>query len=75
MLRTNGNGGDLRVDVQHAVIVHIHQVVAFALLIVTEEVDCTDILGWGRCLVMEEEKERQKWSDLSPKIPLLPTSA
>ena len=45
LLLTNWNGGDLSVDVQHAVAIHIHQVVPPALFIVTEEVDCTNILG------------------------------
>lgn len=45
LLLTNWDGGDLSVDIQHAVAVHVHQVVPPALLIVTEEVDCTDILG------------------------------
>lgn len=44
MLLTNGNGGDLSVDVQHAVAVHVHQIVSSALLVVTEEVDGTDVL-------------------------------
>lgn len=44
LLLTNWDGGDLSVDIQHAVAVHIHQVVSPALLIVTEEVDRTNIL-------------------------------
>ena len=43
-LLTNGDGGDLSVDVKHAVAIHIHQVVPSALIVVTEEVDCTNIL-------------------------------
>lgn len=44
-LLTNWDGRDLSVDIQHAVIVYIHQVVPSALLIVTEEVDRTNVLG------------------------------
>lgn len=44
VLLTNRNGGDLSVDVQHAVAVHVHQVVSSAVFIVTKEVDCTNIL-------------------------------
>lgn len=43
-LLTNRNGGDLGVDVQHAVPVHVHQVVSSAFIVVTEEVDGTDVL-------------------------------
>lgn len=42
--RTNGDGGDLGVDVQHAVPVHIHQVVPATLVIVAEEMDRPNIL-------------------------------
>lgn len=44
---TNRDGGDLGVHVQHAVPVHVHQVVPSALLVVTEEVDRPDILETG----------------------------
>lgn len=44
LLLTNGDGGDLSVEIQHAVAVHIHQVVPPAFLVVTEEIDRTDIL-------------------------------
>ena len=45
LILTNRDGGDLSVDIKHAVAVHIHQIVPPALLVVTEEVDCTNILG------------------------------
>lgn len=75
---TNRDRGDLCVDVQHAVVVHIHKVVALALLVVTEEVDCSNILGWrglrrfGDCVWwwcgrLERRKERQKNSKKSIK--------
>lgn len=43
-LLTNWDGWDLSVEVQHAVVVHIHQVIAPTLFIVTKEVDGTHIL-------------------------------
>ena len=36
---TDRDGGDLGVDVKHAIAVNVHQEVASALLVVAEEVD------------------------------------
>lgn len=58
-LLTNWDGGDLSVDIQHAVAVHIHQVVPPALLIVTEEVDCTNILGRDRLCIKDSTLENR----------------
>lgn len=57
LLLTNRDGGDLSVEVQHAVSIHIYQVVAPALLIVTEEVDCTNILGKNMLCIIDSTQQ------------------
>lgn len=42
---TNGDGGDLRIKIQHPVAIHIDQVIASALFIIAEEMHSICILG------------------------------
>lgn len=44
LILTNGDGGDLGVEVQHAVAVHVHQVVSPAVIVVAEEIDGAHVL-------------------------------
>lgn len=44
LLLTNWDGGDLSVEVQHAVVVYIYQVITPTLFIVTKEVDGPHVL-------------------------------
>lgn len=41
---TQRNRGDLCIQIQHPVAISIHQVVSPALLIITEEINCTHVL-------------------------------
>lgn len=53
--RTQRKRGDLCVQIQHPVPISIHQVVSPALLVVTEEINCTHVL-WN-----EETRRETRW--------------
>jgi hypothetical protein len=61
---TDGDRGDLRVDVQHHVPVHVHDVVAQRALVVHEEVDRVHALDLARAGVVYIEMINEQKDDI-----------